>query len=123
MAASVILSKATPFSLTLGIAGNDGAAQELSWAGVGGIKDKVVPGPLATLLRQLATATVPALDTLNLNGTNSGKVRARIVTGIDNNPTMPLSQNIHWTTTGISLQVSTGTVTYIEIRLQHSNDR
>ena len=63
------------------------------------------------------------LDTLNLDGTNSGKVRARIVTGINNNPTMPTSQNIYWTATGLSLQVATGDATYVEFRFQHSGDR
>ena len=123
MAAIVTALKATPHSLVLSIAGNDGAANALAWAGTGGIKDLVVPGPLATLLKQLATATVPALDTLNLDGANSGKVRARIVTGVSTNPTMPTAQNIHWTTTGLSLQVAAGDTTYVEFRLQHSLDR
>ena len=108
----------TPYSITCLAHGNDGGPASIPWANLKGF---VTRGPLKVLLDALDTAH--KLDTLNLDGVNSGRVRIRWVTGVDATQTLPSAFKIKWGTTGIDLDLPASTQLYLEIRHSHSRDR
>jgi hypothetical protein len=116
---SFTLQKATPYSLVYLVTG--GAAGVGTRDGTTLISDfGSVNGPLRALITNLNAAS--ALNTLNLDGTRSGRVRIRWVTGVSASQTLPNLYDVHWNTTAISASLPTATQLYLEIRLTNSTD-
>ena len=109
----------TPYSITCLAHGNDGGPASIPWANLEGSVTR--RGPLKALLDALDAAH--KLDTLNLDGVNSGRVRIRWVSGVDATQSLPLTFMIKWTMTGIALDLPTNTHLCLEIRHSHSRDR
>jgi len=117
MATTLTASKATPFSLAYTMAG-DGAKG--TYAGAAVIAS-CVPGPLRNLLVKLTAAN--QLNTLNLSGTRSLKVRIRHVEGSTTGQVSPATRLIEWTATGLEVTATNNSVSQIELRLAHSSER
>jgi hypothetical protein len=117
MATAITLLKATPYSLTYGIAG-DGAMGSCT------PQNDAVPGPLRTLLRKLATAN--AMATLNLSDaaiTASRRVRIRHVEGSTVAQVTPATRTVTWVAAALQITTPAVSVSQIEIRLAQSVER
>lgn len=117
MATAITLVKSSPLGAVYNIVG-DGA--EGTRAG-NVIAAELANGPLKEELSRRYAAS--NMDTLNLGGTSPGRVRIRIVTGVNASIVLPGQFTVRWTATALSATCIQGESAYIEIRFQHSGDR
>jgi hypothetical protein len=123
MATSLTLTKATPYSLTYQLDGDNGAGAQYAATILIG---HCVPGPLRALLVKYNAAN--KLDHLNLNAAgpgleSRGLVRIRSVDGIAGAQTPPASKTITWGTNTLDVTAFAGSTSQIEIRLANSIER
>jgi len=116
MATNLAIKKATPYSLAYEMFGDNGAADPAV-----NVVPNCVPGPLKALLTKLQAAG--KLDSLNLDGANSGKVRIRNAEGIAGGQTGPGTRELVWQPTLLSIQAAAASTSLIEIRFEHSTER
>lgn len=119
MATAIIRTgRATPYSAVYLLSGDNDTTVR---AGTDILGD-LVQGPLYDEIKKKLAAS--ALDHLNLDGVDTGRVRIRFVTGINIGIAFPLSGfNIHWTATGLSVTMSRGETCFVEIRFMHGDVR
>lgn len=124
MAALFNTFDATPDSCTITIAGVDGAADAYPYSTFFGddIRRHLVAGPLLQEMDRRA-AGAGGLVTINLDGTQSGVIRARQIYGVNAVQSTPGAYNIHWNAAELSAQVPAATNITIEVRFEHSSDR
>jgi hypothetical protein len=113
---AVSVRKATPYSVACTVEGNDG-----TFGATADVIPGCFPGPLKTLLTKLYAKS--AMDTLNLDGANNGKVRIRHIEGIAAPQTSPATETITWAAQGLNVTAAVSSVSQIEIRLEHSFKR
>lgn len=129
MATTMSPIKATPYSVVYHMIG-DGS--EGTRTGVQILSDLATAGVKGSPIYQLISRRINGaggvgssniLDRLNLDGSDSGLLRARFVTGINNATPAPASMTVRWTTDSLSANLTNLGEIYLEFRLQHSSDR